>query len=259
MNTGKTKIVPTKRFSTRAQYYHKYRPGYPGEVIDLLKSECGLKPSSVIADVGSGTGILSELFLKNGNIVFGVEPNKEMREVAEKLLKEYSNFISIDGTAESTTLEDRSVDFVTVGHAFHWFDINRAKEEFIRILKPKGWVVLIWNGRRTDTTPFLRAYENLLLKFGTDYKKVNPANFDEKSLVPFFGRAGFRLKLFENFQVFGYEGLKGRLLSSSYVPMEGHPNFEAMMKELDRIFLAFQVDGKVMFEYDTKVYYGQIE
>jgi len=259
MNTEKTKSVPTKRFSERAGYYNRYRPRYPEGVIELLKTECGLEPSSVIADIGSGTGILSEMLLKNGNIVFAVEPNKEMRKVAEDLLKEYSNFKSVDGTAESTILNDHSVDLITVGHAFHWFDVNESKVEFARILRPGGWVVLIWNDRRTDTTPFLRAYEDLLLKFGTDYKEVNPANFDDRVLIPFFGKGGFRVKLFDNFQVFDFEGLKGRLLSSSYVPMEGHPGYEAMMKELERIFLAYQSDGKVIFEYDTRVYYGRIE
>jgi SAM-dependent methyltransferase len=182
-----------------------------------------------------------------------------MREIAEDLLREYSNFKSINGTAESTTLEESSVDFITAGQAFHWFDVDESKEEFMRILKPRGWVVLIWNYRRTDTTPFLRAYEDLLLNFGTDYKEVNPANFDDGVLIPFFGKDGFRVNLFENSQVFDFEGLKGRLLSSSYAPMEGYPNYEEMMRELERIFLEYQSDGRVMFEYDTRVYYGRIE
>ncbi|MBI2486318.1 MAG: class I SAM-dependent methyltransferase [Deltaproteobacteria bacterium] len=259
MSKEKADTDPTKRFSTRAKYYNKYRPGYPKEIIDLVRSECGLAPTSIIADIGSGTGILSEMFLKNGDVVYGVEPNKEMREVAEDLLKVYSNFKSIDGVAESTSLEDCSVDLITVGHAFHWFEVNKSKVEFSRILRPEGRVVLIWNDRRTDTTPFLRAYEDLLLNFGTDYKVANPANFDYGALTAFFGNNGFQIKLLENFQAFDFEGLKGRLLSSSYVPMEGHPNYEAMMDELQLIFLEFQKDGKVIFEYDTKLYWGRLE
>ena len=192
--TNYTKPAPTERFSNRAKFYDQYRPGYPEEIIELLKSECDLSPSSVIADIGSGTGILSRLFLRNGNIVFGVEPNREMREVAEELLREYQNFRSINGNAEATDLRGKSVELVTAGQAFHWFHIEKAKEEFSRILKPGGRVVLIWNDRRTDSTPFLQAYEGLLTKFGTDYKKVDFKNFDTGAFSQFFGRDGFKSK-----------------------------------------------------------------
>ena len=105
----------TTRFSDRVAYYIKYRPGYPAKVITLLNREIGLSPATVIADIGSGTGISSELFLKNGNRVFGVEPNQPMREAAESRLAGYDAFISINGTAEATTLPDASVDLVTAG------------------------------------------------------------------------------------------------------------------------------------------------
>jgi SAM-dependent methyltransferase len=259
MNKVKMESTPTKRFSERARYYDKYRPGYPKGIIDLMRSECGLTSSSVIADIGSGTGILSEMFLRNGNIVFAVEPNEEMRKVAEDLLDEYPNFKSVNGTAESTTLESHSVDFITVGHAFHWFNLGKTKPEFLRILKPGGWVVIIWNNRRTSTTPFLIAFENLLRSYGTDYKKVDPVYFDYQSLSGFFGENGCSMKQFENFQVFDFEGLKGRLLSMSFAPMEGHPNYEPMMDELERMFCRHQKDGKVIFEYDTRVYFGQMD
>ena len=251
--------TPTKRFSDRARFYDKYRPGYPKGIINLMKSEYGLTASSVIADIGSGTGILSEMFLRNGNLVFAVEPNGEMRKVAEALSDEYPNFKSTNGTAESTTLEGHSVDFITVGHAFHWFDLGKTKEEFLRILKPGGWAVIIWNNRRTSTTPFLTAFEDLLRGYGTDYKKVDPAYFDYQSLSGFFGENGYSMKQFDNFQVFDFEGLKGRLLSMSFAPMEGHPNYEPMMNELERIFLNHQKDAKVIFEYDTRVYFGQMD
>lgn len=258
MNAEKTKSAPTLRFSERARYYNRYRPGYPSGVMELMKEKCGLKPSWVVADIGSGTGILTEMLLKNGNAVFAVEPNIEMRKIAEELLKGYPNFKSVDGTAESTTLGDDSVHMITVGHAFHWFKVKESRAEFSRIIKRGGWVVLIWNNRRTDSTPFLRAYEDLLLRFGTDYREVNPTNFDDRVLTYFFGKGGFRVEVFNNTQVFDLEGLKGRLLSSSYVPMEGHPNYEEMIKELERIFHLHQSDGRVVFEYDTRVYYGGI-
>ncbi|PYS30033.1 MAG: SAM-dependent methyltransferase, partial [Acidobacteria bacterium] len=133
-------------------------------VTDLLTEECGLTQQSIIADIGSGTGILSELFLKNENQVLGVEPNAPMREAGERLLERYSKFKSIEGAAEATTLLDDSVDFVSAGQAFHWFDQKLARDEFSRILKPSGCVVLIWNERRIDSTPFLRAYEQILFR-----------------------------------------------------------------------------------------------
>ena len=249
---------PTKRFSDRVENYIKYRPDYPGALIDLLNEECGLTQQSIIADIGSGTGILSELFLKNGNRVFGIEPNAPMRGAGEKLLERYSNFTSIDGAAEATTLSDNSVDFVVAAQAFHWFDQESARAEFSRILKPSGWVMLLWNERRIDSTPFLRAYEQLLLKFGTDYQEVRHERV-YKDVGSFFSPREFKLRTFDNRQSFDFEGVKGRLLSSSYVPAPGHEDFEAMLEELRNIFEEHQKAGEVAFEHDTKVYFSQLK
>jgi SAM-dependent methyltransferase len=249
---------PKKRFSTRVYNYIKYRPSYPKGVIDLLKEECGLSKASVVADVGSGTGILSELLLKVGSHVFGVEPNKEMREAGEKLLSEYDRFTSIEASAEATTLSDKSIDIITASQAFHWFDRARAKEEFLRILKPGGWVVLIWNDRQTTTTPFLVEYEQLLQTYATDYKVVNHKELDPGAIGSFFAPGGFILKTFENKQIFDFQSLKGRLLSSSYVPEEGHPNYEIILEKLRETFDRYNVEGKVAFEYETVVYYGRL-
>jgi SAM-dependent methyltransferase len=248
----------TQRFSNRVDNYVKYRPGYPRAVLDLLARECGLTASSVVADVGSGTGILSELFLKNGNEVYGIEPNCEMRRAGESLLSHYTNFKSIEGTAEETTLAGGSVDFITAGQAFHWFDRGRARQEFKRILGPEGWTVLVWNERRTDTTAFLADYERMLLEYGTDYEAINHTNINDDVIAQFFAPGDFRLQVFKTEQVFDYESLKGRLLSSSYTPDEGHPHFLPMLEELERIFQAHEVNQKVVFEYDTKLYYGQL-
>jgi len=146
------------RFSDRVEDYVKYRPGYPPQVIEVLRARCGLTPSSVVADVGSGPGNLARLFLDNGNEVFAVEPNAEMREAGKQSLGNRGGYRSVDGRAEGTRLENASVDFVTAGQAFHWFDWPHAKTEFRRILRPEGWVVLLWNERLTDSSPFLRDY-----------------------------------------------------------------------------------------------------
>ena len=249
---------PTKRFSNRVGNYIKYRPDYSGAIIDLLTEECGLTQQSIIADIGSGTGILSELFLKNGNRVFGIEPNAPMRGAGEKLLERYSKFISINGAAEATTLSDHSVDFVVAGQSFHWFDQKLTRDEFSRILKPSGWVALVWNERRIDSTPLLRAYEQMLLKFGTDYQEVRHERVYQ-DVESFFSPREFKLRTFDNRQCFDFQGVKGRLLSSSYVPAPGHEDFEAMLEELRNIFEEYQKAGEVVFEYDTRVYFGQLK
>lgn len=248
---------PTKRFSNRAENYAKFRPRYPDALIDIFKSDCELTETSIITDVGSGTGILSELFLRNGNTVVGVEPNAAMRAVAERLLKEFAKFASVDGTAEETTLETSSVDLITAAQAFHWFNRARAKREFARILKPGGWVALIWNERRLDSTPFLQEYENLLLRYGTDYQEVRQENVAGE-ISSFFAPETFKLQNLENFQHFDFESLKGRVSSASYTPEPGHPNFEPMLSKLEQIFKTHNADGLVTFEYKTKVYYGHI-
>ena len=155
--------------------YLRYRPGYPPELLALLRRECRLAPQQVIADVGSGTGLLSRLFLENGNRVIGVEPNAEMRAAGEELLSGYGSFSSVEGSAESTTLAARSVDFVAAAQAFHWFEPPATLQEFVRILKPGGWVVVLWNARQIGQTAFGRGYEELLVRYGTDYQKVREA------------------------------------------------------------------------------------
>ena len=246
-----------ERFSGRIDNYIKYRPDYPQEVIIFLKQEGILTQESVIADIGSGTGISAELFLKEGNVVYGVEPNREMRHAAQKLLAGYKDFCSIDGTAEITMLPTDDIDLIIAGQAFHWFDKEKSKAEFKRILKSNGIVVLMWNDRRTDSTPFLRAYEDFIQLFATDYKEVNHKNIDEKVFNEFFGETNYAIESFDNYQHFDFEGLKGRILSSSYMPDENHKDFNFMLSVLKKIFDRFQENGKVTLEYDTKIYYGK--
>jgi SAM-dependent methyltransferase len=248
---------PTQRFSNRVENYIRYRPGYPKEILAMLQRECRLTTESSIADLGSGTGILAELFLANGNRVFGIEPNQEMREAGERLLRAYPGFNSIAATAEATTLPDQSVDFITAGQAFHWFDRARCREEFARILRPAGWVVLVWNDRRTESTAFLKAYEQLLLSYGTDYERVNHKRVDAATLREFFGTDPAR-QTFPNYQHFDFAAVQGRLLSSSYVPEAGEPRYEEMLAALGGLFDRHQQAGKVTFEYDTVIYYGRL-
>jgi SAM-dependent methyltransferase len=247
----------TRRFSSRVGNYVRYRPAYPSAVLDLLKSECGLNASSVIADIAFGTGIFTRMLLENGNSVFGVEPNADMRKAGEEFLRAYSHFTSVPGTAEATTLADHSVDLITAAQAAHWFDREKAREEFIRICRPDAWTVLLWNERRTGSTAFLRDYEQLLLQYGTDYQEVRYERTIQQ-IETFFAPSRFQLRIFDYQQEFDYPGLEGRLLSSSFTPQEGDAQHAPMLRELRRMFDAHQVNDRVTFEYHTRVYYGRL-
>ena len=245
-----------ERFSDRVANYVKYRPGYPPEVLEFFKTELGLTRYSRIADIGAGTGLSSKPFLENGNFVHGVEPNAAMREASKTFLAEFENFNSIDGTSDKTNLPDDSVDFVVAAQAFHWFEPEPTRNEFKRILKPGGYVCLIWNERQLDTTPFLREYEQLLLRFANDYGNVRHENITETELER-FSLNPFSRKTFANQQIFDFEGVKGRLLSSSYMPNEGEPKYDPMIKELKDLFAKYEQGGKIAILYDTNVYFSR--
>ncbi len=250
-------VDPTLRFSSRVENYIRYRPGYPPQVLEVLKTDCRLTSSSIIADIACGTGIFTRILLDHGNKVFGVEPNREMREAAERLLANDPNFTSVAGTAEETTLPARTVDFATAAQAAHWFDLPRARREFARILKPGGWAVLVWNERSTDTTPFLRDYEQLLMTYGIDYQQVRHENTTD-NIDSFFKPSPFHQRVFAMQQNFDYMELEGRLLSSSYAPLADDPSYAPMLTELRHIFDAYQVSGRIPMEYRTRMYYGQL-
>ena len=246
---------PTQRFSSRVDNYSRFRPTYPKEILEILKQQCGLTPASIIADIASGTGIFTRLLLEHGNHVFGIEPNAEMRQAGEEYLTNYPNFTSIAVAAEGTSLPDHSVDLITCAQAAHWFDRDKALCEFQRILKPGGYLVLIWNDRRIDATAFARDYEQLLLNYGTDYAEVKRR---DNASTEFFGSIPCEKRILCNFQDLDYAGLEGRLLSSSYTPQSGHASYTPMKAELRNIFDTHQIGGRVRMEYDTKLYFGQL-
>lgn len=249
---------PTERFSNRAATYVRARPSYPPEALDLLAERCGLAPQAVVADVGSGTGILTRLLLERGATVFAVEPNAAMRAAAEGVLGSTPGFTSVAATAEATTLSDRSVDLVTAGQAYHWFDPEPTRREFARILRPGGWVALIWNDRRSGGTRFLEAYEQLLLTHGTDYASVNHRRINAAELQSFFGPAPLQGATFSYCQTFDLDGLRSRLVSSSYTPALGQPGHAEMLDALAAIYAEHEVAGQVQLDYDTLVFYGQL-
>jgi len=247
------------RFSDRVEDYVRYRPAYPPAVIQLLRDRCELGPDSLIADIGSGPGNLARLFLENGNEVFAVEPNAEMRGAGQQLLGHYGRHHSTEGRAEKTRLASNSVDFITAAQAFHWFDWPKAKAESQRILNPGGWVVLLWNDRRYDSTPFQREYEQLLLQFGTDYAQVKRQGRASVDAIAEFFSHKFEKVTLDNSQLFDLEGLRGRLVSASYAPRAGHPNHTPMLLELAEIFSRYAKGGLVAFEYDINLYFGHLQ
>jgi len=247
----------TTRFSNRVEDYVKYRPGYPVEIISYLQEEYGLTTDKLIADIGAGTGISAKLLLEAGYQVIAVEPNMEMREKSLELLGSWPGFKAVDGTAEQTMLNDNTVDAIIAGQAFHWFDEEKSKIEFQRILRANGLVVLIWNERKTSSQ-FEKDYEALILKHARDYRQVDHRNIDAQHIARFFYPASFQLRSFHNQQVFDFNGLVGRLLSSSYMPGRDEDGFTAMNSDLQELFNRYQANGAIIIGYDTKVYAGRL-
>ena len=241
-----------ERFARSVANYSRYRPGYPQEVLQVLHDECGLTPASRIADIGSGTGLLTELFLNNGNLVFAVEPHPDMRAEAERRLHAHASFRSIEGSAEATTLAAASVDFVAVGQAFQFFDAERARAEFLRILAPGGWVALLSNGVRRQGSPFAVDFDAFWRRHVQPEKEASGKKRGEAQ-AHFFGAARIMEKRLDNRQRFDREGLTGRVLSSGDAPAAGDPRHRAMLDELAALFERHQQGGSVTLEYDTRM------
>jgi ubiquinone/menaquinone biosynthesis C-methylase UbiE len=256
MDENLNDLQPTKRFSSRVDDYAKYRPDYPAGILTLLASELGFSPRTVLADVGSGTGFLTVLFLRNGNPVFAVEPNREMRQAAERSLASWPNFHSVDGAAEATRLPDASVDGILVAQAFHWFDHAKSIREFRRITKPGGFVALIWNARKASGSPFMADYERIVTTYGSDFARSGKELVPPETLRELFG-SSLRRHVLPNFQELDWEGLRGRLLSASYMPLAGQPGHDAMLADLRNAFDRHNSAGLVRLEYDTQVYLGR--
>lgn len=243
----------TQRFTGRANEYSSFRPGYPKELIDILTAHSSFGPNTVIADIGSGTGILSELFLKNGNTVFGVEPNDAMRKIAEINLKNYKRFVSVKGAAEATTLDGKSVDLITVGQALHWFDAVEAQKEFKRILDDKGYVCIIYNDRRlTSYSGIMEEYGRVVRLYGRE--RVSVGRVKDEKLSDYYPEWKIRKFSLPNKQSLNFEGLVGRIVSASYMPKPGEADYASLRRDLKEVFDRCQERGQVAIEYETNLY-----
>jgi ubiquinone/menaquinone biosynthesis C-methylase UbiE len=249
----------TEAFSSLADDYARYRPGYPIGVLDKLIRECGLTQDWMVADIGSGTGNLAHLFLEADNQVIGVEPNCRMREAGERLLAAYPNFKSLDGTAECIPINTHSVDLITIGQALHWFDVDRAKAEFQRILRPGGWVAVLWNDRLADTTAFTQQYASLTNTIGVSEPLLRKILSFSSGLDYLFCNAVPYHASFPHTQCFDLECFLGRARSSGYIPQPGEPGYDELTTKMTDLFTRYQCNGTVEFYYDTQLYFGHLE
>jgi SAM-dependent methyltransferase len=250
-----TDLHSTERFSNRVADYVRYRPDYPQALVGWLHGQ-GVTPDWTVADIGAGTGISSKLFLEAGHRVTAVEPNAAMRHAATEWLGSDARFQAHDGRAEATGLGAASVDLVIAAQAFHWFDQEAVRAEFARVLTPRGLAAVFWNTRRLSGTPFLEGYERLLHEYGVDYVSVAERYADDDAMARWFGRGYRGMASFPHSQKLDYDALQGRLMSSSYAPVPGHPNHEPMLFALRSLFSATQDNGTIDFDYDTRIFAG---
>lgn len=258
MNPSESSVNPTGRFTGRVEAYRRYRSRYPREIIPLLHEKCGLMPESIVADIGAGTGMLAELFLENGNPVFAVEPNAEMRAACEELTAQYRRLTCVDGTAENTRLPDRSIDMIAVGRAFHWFDHAKCRPEFKRVLRPNGWVALVGQGPRRREDAVARDYQEILHQHGVDYTKLYSRYNVTEAVKGFFEDGVLQQAEFPGYEELTYEGLRGHTLSLSVTPQPDHPNYPGMQEALKEYFDKYQRDGKMRLPTNCHVYMGQL-
>jgi len=242
------------RFSDKVNDYVKYRPQYPRQIIKILEEKIGLTSTSVVADIGSGTGISSDLFIENGNKVYAVEPNRPMRLAAENAFLGNSSFVSIDGSAEKTGLVDNSIDVIFAGQAFHWFDRKASKLELNRILKSNGHIVLAWN-ERSERSDFQREYEQILQDNLPEYNQKTHKKITEDEIRDFLLPRSMYIESMDNSQMFNLEQVKGRFMSSSYVPNNGTLH-DFLIQKIEKLFDKYQQNGFIKFEYITSVYYS---
>lgn len=253
-------LKPTERFSNRAEAYRRYRPGYPKAVTELMRGECGLAEGEAVADIGAGTGVFTRVLLEAGFDVTAVEPNGAMRAAAEEELDGFARFRAVAAPAEETGLAGGSFDAITVAQAFHWFDHGAARREFERLLRPGGWVFIVRNHREEGATAFARDYEEMLRTLGERYHAIGHRDREEltRAMREFFPEGTLRIAKYDNPHEMDREGLRGRFLSMSYVPVKGEPGHEELIGRLEEIFHAHAQEGKVRFEQVTEVYYGRM-
>lgn len=250
--TAANPMTAVNPFARRASYYARYRPTYPTAVIDKLREMGALTEASIVADIGAGTGISTELFLKHGYQVWAVEPCREMRLEAEAQLSSYAGYKSREGTAERLPLADSSIDLVISGQAFHWFQPRPTRQEFVRVLRPPGFVALFWNRYLKTATPAMHAYSKLVSKY------FGPPRLETQvNLEAFYQRTFYSFE-FVNDRQEDFETVHGGLLSHSRAPLPGDPAYASMRLDLQRWFQRYADSGQVCFPCRTELHIGSL-
>ena len=248
----------TQRFTGRVEAYKRFRPRYPAAILEILQMKCGLTPETMVADVGAGTGMLAEVFLANGNRVFAIEPNAEMRAACRELEESYPKLTCIDGTAEATGLPASSIDLVAAGRAFHWFDPAKSKTEFRRVLRGESWVALLGLGRPgAGQRPMALEMERIMREYGTDYAALEDRYKLGDRAREFFGGTVGSAEI-QTLTTFTWDEFLGNAISLSVMPMPGDPRFEAFEQALRGIFEKYQSNGKVEMPIECKMYLGRL-
>jgi len=245
---------PTERFTGLAEIYARCRPSYPVAAIDAILSRTNLRPGSVLVDVGSGTGISSRVFAARGLSVIGIEPNADMRQQAEAALADLPGPKPVyrAGQAEATGLPEAKADAVLAAQAFHWFEPAAALTEFHRIVRPGGWVILMWN-ERDPSDPFTAAYGALIRSAPEAAAIEVPRGRAGEVLFtsPLF--EGAERQVFVNSQELDLDALLGRAFSASYAPHSGEAA-QLFAAALQEVFECFERNGRVVLHYETSVY-----
>lgn len=244
-----------ERFTRVSSIYDTYRPGYPKTILDILMSEISFSEKEIVADIGSGTGKLSSLFLENGNFVYGIEPNDLMRSEAERKFHNEKRFKSMKGSAEETGLNDKAVSIVAAGQSFHWFNQSLAKIEFKRILQPGGHIALIWNTRKPNGSEVNADFEDICMQYSNGYHGSGSLGIDETSIRSFFS-GDFIYKSIKSSQIMDFDGLLGRYMTASYSLKKGDPLFHEVFERMQDIFKKHSIDNRVELVYDTETYIG---
>jgi SAM-dependent methyltransferase len=249
-------VDTVRRFDDRVDDYARWRPGYPAQVAAVLHA-AGLPRRATLADVGSGTGKLAATLLDAGHRVLGVEPGDAMRAAAQRALGEHPRWRQVAGRAEATGLSAGCVDAVVAGQAFHWFEPDATRAEFLRILRPDGLVALVWNDRNLQDCPLLAEYERLLVAHAPGYAALERRGDGDDGVRAFFSPAEPRVSSLPNVQRLLWDGLVGRARSASYLPLAG-PGHDAFFAGLRAAFERHARDGAVDLLHDTRVYVGRL-
>lgn len=243
-------------FSDKVADYVASRPGYPAALFEFLRAEGHLSFGAVVADVGAGTGLLTQGLLAEGCNVIAIEPSTPMRAAADASFAGVPNYRSASGAAESMPVPTASVDLITAAQAFHWFEIEAARTEFLRVLRPLGTVALIWNDR-VHADPVNAALNELFARHGGAKRTALIAHEDRSQVAPFFGATVPVERTWPHEHQLDEAGLASLAFSRSYMPDRGTAPGQVVYQQVDELFDRFATGGRIAVRYATVAMVGR--